>query len=694
MRRFGLAWQIGTGFGWGVLGTQLVLAACRRGLEPALFEDPGPLRVDPLEGRVLGPVVAHRADVRRQVEKHGDGPIRAAMPLVHARGNDSSPAFGRTSLRLRGTSNHGLIFFEDTRFSPRALAELRAFDTVVAGSSWNARILESRGLTNVRTCLQGIDPAVFHPAPRRGLFGDRFVIFSGGKLEYRKAQDAVVAAFKAFRERHPDALLIAAWTNAWPRSTGVLQLGRHGMLGSCPGLDGEGRLDIGKWLVDAGLPPDSFVLIGDTPNKDMAGIVREADVALFPNRCEGGTNLVAMEAIACGVPTLLSANTGHLDLIDLVGATPLSRQGVPAAVAGNDPDGGMDGWGEPSVEEMVEALETVRRQRDEARRQALRSAAAMQSLAWNVQAGRILETVGLLPPSDSQPRPDPVPDPAPPSAPVPAAPVQAAPVQAVSVQADSVQADSGPGSVARIYVATPCYGGLVTQECLVSLFAAERALAPRGIRLDVYTRGNDALVTRARNALVADFLSKPEYTHLFFLDADLQFDPAAVERLVAFGADVAGGIYPLKTIDWNNVRQKAMQGVADLEAASLGYVCELDGTRNVTVDRGFCRVKSVGNGFMMIRRHVFTRLAEANPQWKCRVTHGAGAADRLDGHYYAFFDTEIDPETGEYMPEDWVFCKRCRAAGFDIWADLSSKLVHVGQFRFRGDFTTQFRVDS
>ena len=44
----------------------------------------------------------------------------------------------------------------------------------------------------------------------------------------------------------------------------------------------------------------------------MGAVMQEADVALFPNRCEGGNNLVALEAIASGVPTILSANTGHL----------------------------------------------------------------------------------------------------------------------------------------------------------------------------------------------------------------------------------------------------------------------------------------------------------------------------------------------------------------------------------------------
>ena len=63
-------------------------------------------------------------------------------------------------------------------------------------------------------------------ASQANMFDDRFVIFSGGKLEYRKGQDIVIAAFKIFQKRHPEALLITAWHNVWPQfMTGIEQTG-------------------------------------------------------------------------------------------------------------------------------------------------------------------------------------------------------------------------------------------------------------------------------------------------------------------------------------------------------------------------------------------------------------------------------------------------------------------------------------
>ena len=82
-------------------------------------------------------------------------------------------------------------------------------------------------------------------------------------------------------------------------------------------------------------------------NRQLPHLIKQADVAVFASRCEGGTNLMAMETLACGVPTLISANTGHLDLlamgfghaipIGIAGSTQLNPQ-VHSAY-GSDPLG-------------------------------------------------------------------------------------------------------------------------------------------------------------------------------------------------------------------------------------------------------------------------------------------------------------------------------------------------------------------
>jgi glycosyltransferase involved in cell wall biosynthesis len=125
----------------------------------------------------------------------------------------------------------------------------------------------------------------------------------------------------------------------------------------------------------------------------MGRLVREAHVAVFPNRCEGGTNLVAMECMASGVPTVLSANTGHLDLVEAGGCVVLERQGPARATA---QFAGTEGWGESDVEEVLEAMEWAYANRADAAAVGAAGAVALADLTWERQIDRLLETVGDL----------------------------------------------------------------------------------------------------------------------------------------------------------------------------------------------------------------------------------------------------------------------------------------------------------
>jgi glycosyltransferase involved in cell wall biosynthesis len=113
------------------------------------------------------------------------------------------------------------------------------------------------------------------------------------------------------------------------------------------------------------------------------------DVALFPNRAEGGTNLVAMECMACGVPVILSRNTGHLDLITDDNCFPLEAQRQRPELWNGIGD--VPGWRESDVEEVVARLEQVFADRAEARRRGLCGAEMMAGRSWAARAQRLKE---------------------------------------------------------------------------------------------------------------------------------------------------------------------------------------------------------------------------------------------------------------------------------------------------------------
>ena len=117
---------------------------------------------------------------------------------------------------------------------------------------------------------------------------------------------------------------------------------------------------------------------------------------------------------------------------------------------------------------------------------------------------------------------------------------------------------------------------------------------------------------------------------------------------------------------------------------------ELDDPDRVGVVNGFTRVRYAGTGFLMIRRHVLETMCVALRLCTSIREHShhalAGSHNR-----FALFECMIDPANGgTYLSEDFAFCRRWTDIGGEIWADLESRLDHVGPSVFHGEVASQF----
>ena len=83
-------------------------------------------------------------------------------------------------------------------------------------------------------------------------------------------------------------------------------------------------------------------------------------------------------------------NTGHLDLVDDSRCFPLRDQGASRSTPSFR---GVDGWGETSVADAVEALEAVYANPDEAARRAANAAAWMRGLSWDAQIDKLHDAI-------------------------------------------------------------------------------------------------------------------------------------------------------------------------------------------------------------------------------------------------------------------------------------------------------------
>jgi hypothetical protein len=246
-----------------------------------------------------------------------------------------------------------------------------------------------------------------------------------------------------------------------------------------------------------------------------------------------------------------------------------------------------------------------------------------------------------------------------------------------------------------IMVATPCFGGMVSQSYMLSIMRLTSYAKSAGFDVSLTMLGYDALISRARSTLAAAFLDDPAATHLLFIDADISFEPQQVERLLCFEKDFTGALYPLKAIDWDFIPQRCVERGETVQQAALSYV----GTFCSEIERRhegeFVTGIYAGGGFQMIRRSALERMIADYPETHFTSVHslpmsGSRREAVPSSNLFALFDCIIDPETGAYLSEDYSFCRRWRQIGGEIWIDTASKLTHCGPYQFVGDHASRF----
>jgi hypothetical protein len=237
-----------------------------------------------------------------------------------------------------------------------------------------------------------------------------------------------------------------------------------------------------------------------------------------------------------------------------------------------------------------------------------------------------------------------------------------------------------------IVVATPCYGGLVTQGYMESVLQLSGYAAANRFEVTLAMNGGDSLITRSRNKLVSVFMDIAQATHLLFIDADIAFRPESVLRMLGFNQPIVAGMYPIKGIDWQRLERNMPEDrTADqLRESALHYVGEPCTGADREERDGFVTAAYAGTGFKLIQRGVIERMIDAYPETRYRVAQTYPAPTTVSPHQYALFDCMIDPATGIYLSEDYAFCQRWRKLGGKIWLDSESRLTHVGSYKFSG----------
>ena len=222
----------------------------------------------------------------------------------------------------------------------------------------------------------------------------------------------------------------------------------------------------------------------------------------------------------------------------------------------------------------------------------------------------------------------------------------------------------------RVHICMPCYGGQLTESTFMSFIKWANICRQLGIDWTVETMTNESLISRARNTLTAKFLHNKESTHLFFVDADIGWEPWHLLVLLNAQKDVVGGLYPMKSlpVKW------CVNGIP-------GKVED--------PDSNLIEVTKTGTGFLLIKRHVFEKL-NAHPAVR-HFNNDIGLPRELDPFMKTYFDTAV--RENRYYSEDWTFCENWRDLGGHVYVDKRVLLRHVGTYVFDANAQEQLYRD-
>lgn len=205
----------------------------------------------------------------------------------------------------------------------------------------------------------------------------------------------------------------------------------------------------------------------------------------------------------------------------------------------------------------------------------------------------------------------------------------------------------------HVFFATPTYDATISVEHHGSMMSAAKVLASGGVDSSVGLLGGCCFVDRARNQLVREFL-KSDCTDLFFIDADIGFDPLVLPRFIESPHDILVGIPPKRKPEVEFHIGRATNRVV----------------------HGAFEAKEVPTAFMRIKRHVFEIMDKAYPE--LLTSFKAGIDDPTPYFQTGIFD-------GEFLGEDIFFCKKWSALGHSVWIDAQVDFSHRGSHPFKGN---------
>jgi hypothetical protein len=207
----------------------------------------------------------------------------------------------------------------------------------------------------------------------------------------------------------------------------------------------------------------------------------------------------------------------------------------------------------------------------------------------------------------------------------------------------------------KVMIATPAYSGKVDIPYALSFSQTVQLLSTHQIKVQPFISASGSLLVAERNRIVQAFWES-DCTHILCIDSDLGWPAQAVLAMLESEKEFVAGVYPAR-------------GVKN----TFLFREEKSATGTFIVDRHLIKMQYIPAGFMLLTRSAIQKMRDFHPDLyfepKDKSVDNPSAG-------YCFFNTEV--WDGEFWGEDFVFCRKAREAGVEIWVDPLIQFDHAG----------------
>lgn len=194
----------------------------------------------------------------------------------------------------------------------------------------------------------------------------------------------------------------------------------------------------------------------------------------------------------------------------------------------------------------------------------------------------------------------------------------------------------------RIFIAMPCYQ-YVSSECYESIFNTTQILKNKYDFIIKIVSGY--AVDQARNECVKEFLQS-NCDYLLFIDSDIIISESAIEKLIESDKDIISAVYNHKHI---------MAGTSVIYKIVNG---QFQPYQTNDIPEEVFVITACGFGCVLLKRDVVRKSYE-----------------KLKGICFKF-----DFNVKCMSSEDIYYCNELYKMGYDIYADGTAKVGHLGKF--------------